>query len=141
MNFFWTGRMVRSSPSSGQLQEALPGPDAVVLKSLGGGSARSVPSVDSTRVFKEPMTTKRHGVVQGSVDSGVAGPPREISRSSGHTIEYSVPPHGAIRREQQYVRRRPASLTSSQVSPLRNSAGNTQPPPSGEGSPTGMSRS
>src|ERR1044071_5005615 len=101
MNFFWTGTMVWSSPNSGQLQEALPGPDAVVLKSFGGGSARSVPSVDSTRVFNEPMTTKRHGVVQGRVDSGVAEPPREISRSSGNTIEYSVPRQDAIRREPQ----------------------------------------
>ena len=49
----------------------LAGTGAVVLKPFAGGSARSVPSVDSVMVFRSPMTTKRHGVVHGSVDSGV----------------------------------------------------------------------
>src|SRR5262245_9146484 len=101
MNFFWTATMVWSSPSKGQLHEARPGPDAVVLKPFAGGSARSVPSVDSTIVFKLPTTTKRHGVVQGSVDSGVAGPPREISRAPGKSMTYSVLRHAASRRDPQ----------------------------------------
>src|SRR3954452_22519363 len=101
MNFFCTGTIVWSSPSNGQLHEALPGPEAVVLKSFAGGSARSVPSVDSTIVFKLPIATRRHGVVHGSVDSGVAGPPREISRTPGKSMKYSRLRHSARKREPQ----------------------------------------
>src|SRR5689334_2510323 len=101
MNCFCTGTTVWSSPSSGQLHDDLPGPEAVVLKSFAGGSARSVPSVDSTIDARLPTTTKRHGVIHGSVDSGVAGPPREISRVPGKSMAKSVVRHGASSRDAQ----------------------------------------
>src|SRR5688572_18014723 len=101
MNFFCTGTTVWSSPNKGQLHDALPGPDTGTWKSGKGGSARSVPSVDSTIVFRLPTTTKRHGVIHGSVDSGVAGPPREISRTPGKSMAYSVLRQGASNREPQ----------------------------------------
>src|SRR6185369_911886 len=99
MKRFCTFATVLSSPSSGQLHDALPGPDAVVLKPFAGGSARSVPSVDSAMVFRLPITAKRHGVVQGSVDSGVDGPPPTVSSAPGKSMKYSVLRRAASNRE------------------------------------------
>src|SRR4029078_9549554 len=101
MKRFCTFTIVLSSPSSGQLHEALPGPDAVVLKPLAGGSARSVPSVDSVMVLRLPMTTRRHGVIQGSVDSGVTAPPLLVSSGPGKSMKYSRLRRAASSRDPQ----------------------------------------
>src|SRR6185437_15383495 len=90
MKRFCTAKFVWSSPRSGQLHEALPGPSAGAFADGAGLSARSVPSVDSTIVFNVPMTMKRHGVIQGSVDSGFTGPFRTRSSGCGNATVYSV---------------------------------------------------
>ena len=101
MNCFCTLTTVLSSPNNGQLQDALPGPEAVVLNPLAGGSARSVPSVDSVIVLRSPSTTKRHGVIHGSVDSGVTAPPLLVSSGPGKSMKYSVLRRAASSREPQ----------------------------------------
>src|SRR5215510_14797096 len=101
MNFFCTGTTVLSSPNKGQLHEALPGPSTNGAAEIAGLSARSVPSVDSTRVFKLPTTTRRHGVFHGSVDSGFAGPVALFSRSVGKSMRYSLLRRCGFRREPQ----------------------------------------
>ena len=95
MNCFCTLTTVLSSPNNGQLHDALPGPGAVVFKPFTGGSARSVPKVDSAIVFRSPMTTRRQGVIHGSVDSGVAGPPLLVSSGPGKSMKYSLLRHAA----------------------------------------------
>ena len=101
MNRFCTLTTVLSSPNNGQLHDALPGPDAVVLKPFAGGSARSVPSVDSAMVFRSPMTTRRHGVIHGSVDSGVTAPPLLVSSGPGKSMKYSLLRRAASSRDPQ----------------------------------------
>src|SRR3982750_761862 len=101
MKRFCTLTTVLSSPNKGQLHDALPGPEAVLLKPFAGASARSVPSVDSTRVFRSPMTTRRHGVVHGSVDSGVTAPPLLVSSGPGKSMKYSLLRRAASNREPQ----------------------------------------
>src|SRR3982751_2941549 len=101
MKRFCTLTTVLSSPSRGQLQEAVPGPEAVLLNPFAGGSARSVPNVDSAIVLRSPITAKRHGVVQGSADSGVTAPPLLVSSAPGKSMKYSVLRRAASSREPQ----------------------------------------
>src|SRR5687767_10372150 len=101
MNCFCTGATVLSSPNSGQLQEALPGAFTKGAADMVGLSARSVPSVDSTMVFRLPTTTTRHGVFQGNVDSGADGPAPLFSRSVGKSMRYSLLRRWGMRREPQ----------------------------------------
>src|SRR3954468_3772862 len=101
MNRFCTLTTVLSSPNNGQLHDDLPGPEAVVLKPFAGGSARSVPSVDSAIVLRSPMTAKRQGVDQGNVDSGVTAPPLLVSSGPGKSMKYSVLRRAARSRDPQ----------------------------------------
>src|SRR5690606_41569578 len=133
-----TSNTVDSSPSSGQLHEALPGTE---VAATAGGSARSVPRVESTTVARSPTATIRHGERHGKLSiHGSAAPPGSASRSSGKPIRYSPGVAPSSRRLPASPRRRLPSLSRIQSPPARNSAGNAQPWPIGVGVPTGTSR-
>jgi len=74
-------------------------------------------------VFRLLITMNRHGVSQGSDDSGLAAALPTVSRGSGKptSIRHPAMPNATACRNNFAATN--FSLTSSQVSPLRNSAG------------------
>src|SRR5215211_3983172 len=120
-----------------QLHETRPGLIHDTSLNSGGG-ARSVTRVDSTIVPSvEPMISTRQGDVHGSVIAAVCGATPYVSSSSGSLTRYTPFSARCCTWTPYDVRSSPASVTSTQLSLVRNSIGSAHPTFSGAIVPIG----